>query len=57
MMELAVQQFRTKAEQAYLDMFESAGEALPGARDPFVSALRTKAIEAYARLGLPHRRI
>jgi Fe-S cluster assembly protein SufD len=56
-MELPVQQFRTKAEQAYLDLFESAERALPGARDPFVSGLRTKAIEAYGRLGLPHRRI
>lgn len=56
-MELPVHQFRTKAEQAYLDMFDSAEKALPGARDPFVSNLRTKAIETYARLGLPHRRI
>jgi Fe-S cluster assembly protein SufD len=56
-MDLPVQQFRTKAEQAYLDLFEAAEKALPGARDPFVSALRTKAIEAYGRLGLPHRRI
>jgi Fe-S cluster assembly protein SufD len=56
-MDLPVQQFRTKAEQAYLDLFEEAGKALPGARDPFVSDLRSKAIEAYGRLGLPHRRI
>ncbi len=56
-MDLPVQQFRTKAEQAYLDMFEAAEGALPGARDPFVSGLRAKAIEAYGRLGLPHRRI
>jgi FeS assembly protein SufD len=56
-MDLPVQQFRTKAEQAYLDLFEAAGNALPGARDPFVSGLRTKAIQAYGRLGLPHRRI
>jgi FeS assembly protein SufD len=56
-MELPVQQFRTKGEQAYLDMFEQARDALPGARDPFVSGLRKKAIETYARLGLPHRRI
>jgi Fe-S cluster assembly protein SufD len=56
-MELPVQQFRTKGEQAYLDMFEAAEKALPGARDPFVSGLRRKAIEAYGRLGLPHRRI
>ena len=56
-MDLPVQQFRTKAEQAYLDLFEAAENALPGARDPFVSGLRSKAIETYARLGLPHRRI
>ncbi len=56
-MDLPVQQFRTKAEQAYLDLFEAAENALPGARDHFVSGLRTKAIEAYTRLGLPHRRI
>jgi Fe-S cluster assembly protein SufD len=56
-MDLPVQQFRTKAEQAYLDMFEGAGKALPGARDPFVTGLRRKSIEAYGRLGLPHRRI
>jgi len=56
-MDLPVQQFRTKAEQAFLDLFEGAEKALPGARDPFVSGLRTKAIETYSRLGLPHRRI
>lgn len=56
-MDLPVQQFRTKAEQAYLDMFEAAESALPGASDPFVSDLRREAIETYGRLGLPHRRI
>jgi FeS assembly protein SufD len=56
-MELPVQQFRTKGEQGFLDMFEAAADALPGARDSFVSGLRRKAIEAYGRLGLPHRRI
>jgi Fe-S cluster assembly protein SufD len=56
-MELPVQQFRTKGEQAYLDMFEAARDGLPGARDSFVAGLRDKAIEAYGRLGLPHRRI
>jgi FeS assembly protein SufD len=56
-MDLPVQQFRTKAEQAYLDLFEAAENALPGARDPFVSDLRTTAIAAYGRQGLPHRRI
>jgi FeS assembly protein SufD len=56
-MDLPVQQFRTKGEQELLDLFASAGTALPGAGDPFVLGLRTKAIETYARLGLPHRRI
>ena len=56
-MDLPVQQFRTKAEQAYLDMFEAGEQALPGGRDPFVAGLRRQAIEAYGRLGLPHRRI
>jgi Fe-S cluster assembly protein SufD len=56
-MDLPVQQFRTKAEQTYLDLFEAAEKALPGARDGFVAKLRAKAIETYGRLGLPHRRI
>ena len=56
-MNLPVQQSRTKAEQAYLDMFVAAEKALPGARNNWVSGLRTKAIGAYGRLGLPHRRI
>jgi FeS assembly protein SufD len=56
-MDLPVQQFRTKAEQTYLDLFDRGEKALPGARDPFVSGLRKKAIEAYGKLGLPHRRI
>src|SRR5262249_48150530 len=56
-MDLPVQQFRTKGEQVFLDMFEQGADVLPGARDPFVSGLRRKAIEAYGRLGLPHRRV
>ena len=56
-MELPVQQFRTKGEQGFLDMFEAAAGALPGAHDSFVSSLRRNAIEAYGRVGLPHRRI
>ena len=56
-MELPVQQFRTKAEQAYLDMFES-GPRWPSRRARSLRrGLRDKAIEAYGRLGLPHRRI
>ena len=56
-MDLPVQQFTTKAEKGYLDLFETAQEALPGARDPFVSDLRATAIGTYGRIGLPHRRI
>jgi FeS assembly protein SufD len=56
-MDLPVQQFRTKAEQDFLDLFTSAEKALPGARNEWVSGLRRKAIEAYGHLGLPHRRI
>ncbi len=57
-MELPVkQQFQTQAEQAFLDIFAAAGPALPGANDPWVAALRRQAIETYATLGLPHRRL
>jgi FeS assembly protein SufD len=56
-MDLPVQQFRTKAEQELLDLFTSAEKALPGARNAWVSELRRNAIEAYGRLGLPHRRV
>jgi FeS assembly protein SufD len=56
-MDLPVQQFRTKAEQTFLDIFEGAEKALPGADNKWASGLRTDAIAAYARLGLPHRRI
>ena len=44
-MELPVQQFRTKAEQAYLDMFAAAEKALPGAGDPFGRDCGAKAID------------
>lgn len=56
-MDLPVQQFRTKAEQAYLDLFEASANALPGARDKAVAGLREDAIKAYGRIGLPHRRV
>ena len=56
-MDLPVQQFRTKAEQELVDLFDGAEQALPGAGDPFVSGLRQDAIKAYGRLGLPHRRV
>jgi FeS assembly protein SufD len=56
-MELPVKQFQTRAEQAYLDLFAAAEQALPGAGNPWVADLRAKAIDAYAALGLPHRRV
>lgn len=56
-MDLSVQQFRTKAEQALLDLYVGAENALPGAGNPFVADLRKEAIKAYAGLGLPHRRV
>jgi FeS assembly protein SufD len=57
MMDLPVQQFRSKAEQDLLDVYEAVREALPGAEDAAVAKLRARAMETYAALGLPHRRI
>ncbi len=56
-MELPVKQFQTRAEQAYLDLYAAAEQALPGAGNPWAADLRRRAIDAYAALGLPHRRI
>ncbi len=56
-MELPVKQFQTRAEQAFLDAFTAAEKSLPGARDKWVAGLRRRAIETYAMLGLPHRRV
>ena len=56
-MDLPVHQFRSKAEQELLDIYTKAANALPGAGNPFVVALREKAIKTYGSLGLPHRRI
>jgi FeS assembly protein SufD len=56
-MELPVKQFQTRAEQAYVDLFDAAEQGLPGAGNPWVADLRAKAIDAYAALGLPHRRV
>jgi FeS assembly protein SufD len=56
-MELPIQQFRTKAEQDFFDMFVAAEKGLPGADQPWLAALRSKAIAAYGSLGLPHRRV
>ncbi len=46
---------RTKAEQAYSEMFEAVAAKLPGGRA--VADARKAAIGAFAGLGLPHRRI
>ena len=56
-MNVSVQQFRSKAEQGFLDLYTKAANALPGANNPFVADLRANAIKAYGRLGLPHRRV
>ena len=56
-MDLPIQQFRTKAEQELLDLYTRSANALPGGNNPFVAALREKAIKTYGSLGLPHRRI
>jgi Fe-S cluster assembly protein SufD len=56
-MELPVKQFQTRAEQAFVDLFAAAEQGLPGAGNPWVADLRSQAIDAYATLGLPHRRV
>ena len=56
-MELPVKQFQTRAEQAFVDLFNAAEQALPGAGNPWIADLRAKAIDAYGMLGLPHRRV
>lgn len=56
-MDLPVQQFRTKAEQGFLDAFAEAEKELPGAGNAWAAGLRRKAIQTFGSLGLPHRRI
>jgi FeS assembly protein SufD len=56
-MELPVKQFQTRAEQAYVDLFNAAAQGLPGVGNPWVADLRAKAIDVYGALGLPHRRV
>ena len=46
---------RTKAEQAYSEIFEAVAAKLPGGRA--VAEARKAAIGAFAGLGFPHRRI
>jgi Fe-S cluster assembly protein SufD len=54
-MDVPVQQFTTKAEQELLDLYQQSADALPG--NAAIAALRKSAIETYAGLGLPHRRV
>jgi Fe-S cluster assembly protein SufD len=46
---------RTKAEQAFAELFEAVAARLPGS--PAVAEARKAAIGAFTGLGLPHRRI
>jgi len=54
-MDIPVRDFRTKAEQDLLDLYERSADALPG--NASIAAMRQSAIRNYAGLGLPHRRV
>lgn len=47
----------TPHEQRFLDLYDSSSDRLPGARRPEVRAWREAALERFAGLGLPHRRV
>ncbi len=47
----------TPAEQRFIDLYEGSSERLPGARLADVRAWREAALERFAELGLPHRRM
>ena len=47
----------TPAEQRYLDLYASVADRLPGARHANVRKKRETALELFASLGLPHRRV
>ncbi len=47
----------TTAEQRFIDLYEGSSDRLPGARLAEVRAWREAALERFAALGLPHRRI
>ncbi len=47
----------TAAEQRFLDLYASVSEKLPGARSVSVRAAREAALEQFAVLGVPHRRV
>jgi Fe-S cluster assembly protein SufD len=47
----------TPAEQRYLDLYASVADRLPGARHARVRKAREAALDLFASLGLPHRRV
>jgi len=47
----------TPAEQRFLDLYASVFDRLPGAEVPAVRAWREEALDAFAELGVPHRRV
>lgn len=47
----------TPAEQRFLDLYASVSGKLPGAGIPSVRAWRQAALDAFTKLGLPHRRV
>ncbi len=47
----------TPAEQRFLDLYAGVSGALPGARSASVRASREAALDQFALLGVPHRRV
>jgi Fe-S cluster assembly protein SufD len=47
----------TPAEQRYLDLYASVADRLPGARHARIRKAREAALDLFAQLGLPHRRV
>ena len=47
----------TPSEQRYLDLYASVADRLPGARHASVRKTREAALDLFAQLGLPHRRV
>ncbi len=52
-----IRQAATPAEQRYLDLYADVAERLPGAKAPAVRAWRETALDQFALVGLPHRRV
>ena len=47
----------TPSEQRYLDLYASVADRLPGARHARIRKAREAALDLFAQLGLPHRRV